>query len=147
MFFCYFIVISPWKRKGPSFEQTWVLIIQKCFVPSLVEISLVVLEKMIFKFRQCNFTISELSSLGKGRGTSFKKLESPPPKDALCQVWLKLAQWFLKRFFFNFVNVFHYFIIISPRKRAVPYIWTNLSPHHTKLVCAKFCWNWPSGYQ
>ena len=25
------------------------------------------------------------------------KLESPSPKDALCQVWLKLAQWFWKR--------------------------------------------------
>ena len=27
-------------------------------------------------------------------------------KDALCQVWLKLAQWFWRRRFFNFVNVF-----------------------------------------
>ena len=27
----------------------------------------------------------------------FNKLESPSPKDALCQVWLKLAQWFWKR--------------------------------------------------
>ena len=35
----------------------------------------------------------------------LKKLESPSPKDALCQVWLKLAQWFWRRFF-NFVNVF-----------------------------------------
>ena len=25
------------------------------------------------------------------------KLESPPLKDALCQVWLKLAQWFWRR--------------------------------------------------
>ena len=25
------------------------------------------------------------------------KLESPSSKDALCQVWLKLAQWFLRR--------------------------------------------------
>ena len=33
-------------------------------------------------------------------------LESPLPKDALCQVWLKLAQWFWRRRFFNFVNVF-----------------------------------------
>ena len=24
----------------------------------------------------------------------LKKLESTSPKDALCQVWLKLAQWF-----------------------------------------------------
>ena len=25
------------------------------------------------------------------------KIESPSPKDALCQVWLKLAQWFWRR--------------------------------------------------
>ena len=27
----------------------------------------------------------------------LNKLESPSPKDALCQVWLELAQWFLRR--------------------------------------------------
>ena len=27
----------------------------------------------------------------------LNKLESPSPKDALCQVWLKLAQWFWRR--------------------------------------------------
>ena len=68
------------------------------------------------------------------------KLESPSPKDALCQVWLKLAQWFwIRRFYFR------YFIIISPWKRVGPFIWTNLSPHHPKLLCAKFGWNWLSG--
>ena len=34
------------------------------------------------------------------------KLESPSPKDALCQVFLKLAQWFSRRSIYNFVNVF-----------------------------------------
>ena len=32
--------------------------------------------------------------LEKDRVLHLKKLESPSPKDALCQVWLKLAQWF-----------------------------------------------------
>ena len=36
----------------------------------------------------------------------LNKIESPSPKDALCQVWLKLAQWFWRRRFLNFVNVF-----------------------------------------
>ena len=27
----------------------------------------------------------------------LKKLESPSPRDTLCQVWLKLAQWFWRR--------------------------------------------------
>ena len=39
----------------------------------------------------------------------LKKLESPLTKDALCQVWLKLAQWFWSRRFLNFVKVFSLF--------------------------------------
>ena len=39
----------------------------------------------------------------------LNKLESPSPKDALCQVWLKLAQWFWTISFLNFVNVFSLF--------------------------------------
>ena len=39
----------------------------------------------------------------------LKKLESPSPKNALCQNWLKLAQWLWRREFFNFVNVFSSF--------------------------------------
>ena len=40
---------------------------------------------------------------------------------------------------------FCYFIIISPWKRAGPFIWINLNPLHPKMSCAKFDWNWPSG--
>ena len=45
----------------------------------------------------------------KGEALHLNKLESPSPKDALCQVWLKLALWFWRRRFFNFVNVFSLF--------------------------------------
>ena len=40
---------------------------------------------------------------------------------------------------------FHYFVFISPWKRAGPFIWTNLNPLHPRMLCAKFGWNWPSG--
>ena len=60
------------------------------------EICQVVLEK-VFKYFKYNFTILLLSPLGEGCGPSLNKLESPPPKDALCQVWMKLAQWFWRR--------------------------------------------------
>ena len=43
--------------------------------------------------------------LEKGVALHLNKLEYPSTKDALCQVWLKLAQWFWRRRFFNFVNV------------------------------------------
>ena len=39
----------------------------------------------------------------------LNKLESPSPEDALYQVWLKLACWFWRRRFLNFVNVFSLF--------------------------------------
>ena len=39
----------------------------------------------------------------------LNKLESPSPKDALWQVWLKMAKWFWRRRFLNFVNVFSLF--------------------------------------
>ena len=39
-------------------------------------------------------------------GSSLDKIESHSPKDTLCQVWLKLAQWFWRGRFFNFVKVF-----------------------------------------
>ena len=39
----------------------------------------------------------------------LNKLESLSLQDALCQVWLKLAQWFWRRRFLNFVNLFSLF--------------------------------------
>ena len=48
-YFRYFFLLFPLgKGWGPSFEQTWIHFIQECFVPSLVEIGIVVLEKKIF---------------------------------------------------------------------------------------------------
>ena len=44
MYCRYFVIISPWKRMGPSFEHTWIPFTQGCFEPSLVEIDPVVLE-------------------------------------------------------------------------------------------------------
>ena len=41
-----------------------------------------------------------------GGALHLNKLESPSPRDTLCQVWLKLAQWFLRRRFLKVVNLF-----------------------------------------
>ena len=40
---------------------------------------------------------------------------------------------------------FCYFIIISPWKRAEPFIWINLNPLNIRMLCGKFDWNWPCG--
>ena len=47
--------------------------------------------------------------LEMGGAFQLIKLESPLPKEALCQVWLKLAQWVWRRRYFYFFNVFSLF--------------------------------------
>ena len=44
MYFRYFVIISPWKRAGPSI---WIPFNQGCFVLSLVKIGQVFFEKNI----------------------------------------------------------------------------------------------------
>ena len=44
------LLSPPWKRTGPSFEQSWIPHTQECFVSSLVGIDPVVLERNIFNF-------------------------------------------------------------------------------------------------
>ena len=39
---------------------------------------------------------------------------------------------------------FRFFLIISPWKRAAPFIWTILYPLHPRMLCAKYL-NWSSG--
>ena len=41
--------------------------------------------------------------LEKSGALHLNKLESPSPRDTLCQVWLKLAQWFLRSCHFIFI--------------------------------------------
>ena len=51
----------------------------------------VFLEKKIFlNFVQVFSLFRNYPPLEKGRALDLNKLESPSPKDALCQVWLKL---------------------------------------------------------
>ena len=97
---CIFAIwlLSPLgKRRDTLFEQTWIIF---TFVPSLVEIGRVVLErKMFFNF------VNEFSLFGynmyllleKGVcGPSSEQTWIPPPpkkkpKNASCQGWLKLV--------------------------------------------------------
>ena len=66
--------VSPLgERPGPSFEQTWILNTQECFMPCWVGISPVVLEKKIFEICLCIFAIALLSPIGKLWGPSFEQ--------------------------------------------------------------------------
>ena len=93
MYFCFFFIIFPRKSPGPSFEQTLISFTQGCFVPSLVEIGPLVLD---FQNSFMYFRYFVIFSPWK-RAWPFIWTNSPSPKDALCQVWLKLTQGFRRR--------------------------------------------------
>ena len=57
--------------------------------------------------------------LEKGVALHLNKLESSSPKNALCHIWLKLALWFLRRWFFKFVNIFLLFPYYLPLEKGV----------------------------
>ena len=58
----------------------------------------------------------------KDRALHLNKLNSPSAKDDFCQVWLKLANWFWRKRYLKFVDVFCYFVIyMSLWKWAGPF--------------------------
>jgi hypothetical protein len=64
----------------------------------LIEIGLLVLEENFFFFKFNVFLLfCDYLPLEKGNSLHLKNLESPPPNNNLCQVWLKLAQLFWRR--------------------------------------------------
>ena len=66
----------------------------------------------------------------------MKKLESPSHKDALCQVWIKLALCFLRRGFFNFLNVFSLFLnYLLLEKGGTLHLNKFESPSHKDALC------------
>ena len=69
------------------------------------------------------------------------------PKDALCQVWLKLARWFWRRRFVNFVNVvslFRNYLPLEPCTTLYLNKLESLSPKNTLChVLLKLAqWSW-----
>ena len=91
-------------------------------------------------------------SLEKDGAFYLNKLESHLSKDALYQVWLKLANWFWRRFRisskigFFFVYEFPLFCYDFSLEKDGSFIWTNLNLLHPRMLCVKFCWKWPSGF-
>ena len=75
MYFCKFVIISPWKGQGPSFEQTWIPFTQEWFtcMPSLVEIG----EEDFFKFVNVFLQFCNHLPFEKSGAFYLHKLESP----------------------------------------------------------------------
>ena len=102
---------------------------------SLVEFGPVILERKILStFFRYFIIISPLNNH-----------KSPSPKDALCQVWLKLVELFWRRFL-NFVKEISVVRNYLPfKKRLVPFIQTNFIPLYRRMLGTYFGWHWPSG--
>ena len=143
MYFCYFLIIFPWKRSEPFI---WTNL--SCHHPSMICAkfdSNWFLRRRFLNFINVFSLFRNYLPLEKVGALCLYKFEYPSTNDTLCQVWLKLAQWFCRKgdFYISSMN-FHYFVIISPLKRTGPFIWTNLNPLHPMMHCARFCWNWSS---
>ena len=84
-----------------SFEQAWIPFIyirMLCGVSRLVEIGPVVLgRRRLLNYVHAYLLFRNYQLLEKVGSFILNKLESPTLQNALCQVWLKLALWFLKR--------------------------------------------------
>ena len=77
-----------------------------------------------------NKVMSLKSRMGLSETATF---ESPSLKDALFQVWFKLAQWFWRRRFFLNSQYFRFSVIYSPYKMVGLFIWINLNFLHPRI--------------
>ena len=121
-----------WELNWPFIAKTWVLFTLGCFVPSLIEIEPVVLEK-IFKFRQYVFTILLLSPFWKEDWNS----NSLHPR----MHWSRFG-WncpmFLKKMNFKVVNQYMYllFSYYLPFKKSVVLHLNKVEfPSHKDALC------------
>jgi hypothetical protein len=64
----------------------------------LIDFGLLVLVKILKKNLVYFYSFAIISPWRRAIPLPLNKIESLPSKDDLCQVWLKLAQWFWRRF-------------------------------------------------
>ena len=72
-YFRYFLIISPRKRAGPWFEQTWIPFTQGCIVSILVEFFFFNLKRRFFNFVNVLTLFHNYLPLEKGGAIHLKK--------------------------------------------------------------------------
>ena len=113
MYFCYLIIISPWEKVWPFIGRN----LNPLYPRPKIKISLFDVghrpsEKpasWVFLVAFCRILFFFFSDI----------FCFPSPKNALCQIWLKLGQWFWRRRFLNFVNIFSLFRYYLPLENNV----------------------------
>ena len=90
-------------------------------MPGLVKFGEYVLKKKIFKIRQCIFAFSFYLPWKRMVPFIWTNL-NPHQPSITCQVWLKLAQWSWRRWFFNF-NIFSLlpYPLLLEKDNALPF--------------------------
>ena len=89
-----------------------------------------------FLVHQCISLFGFYLPLAMGVALDSKKHEFLSPKDALCQIWLKLALWFLRRRIIKLVNVFLLFLYYLPLEKDVVLHFNKLeSPSPKDALC------------
>ena len=139
-------LVSLWELNGSSFEYK---IESNSPKDALCQVWLK-LAQWFWRRRFLNFAnvfslFYNYLPLEKIRALHLNKLESPLPKDALCQVWMQLAQSFWRRRFLNFFNVFSLFRNYLPLEEGRALHLNKTNPLHPRMLCAKLGWNWLSG--
>ena len=118
----------------------------RMLVRRLIEIGSVVLEKRNFLISSMYFRYFVIISPWK-RAEAFiwTNLNPLQPMIHCAKFGWKWPGGFGGEDFLISSMYFRYFVIISPWKRAGPFIWINLNLLHPKMLRAKTGWNWPSG--
>ena len=97
MYLSFFVIISPCKRAGTfiwtNLNPLHLRILCATFRPNWLSCS----GEEVRNFLNVFSLFRNYLPFEMGGPFIWEKIESPSPKDALCQIWLKLAQWFWRR--------------------------------------------------
>ena len=62
-----------------------------------------------------------------------------------CQIWMKLAQLFLRKSVLHLYNVFWFFCNYLHLKKGMILHLNKLESPSPRILCTRFGWNWPNG--
>ena len=137
MYFFYFVIISPWKGAGSFIWTNLNPLHPRMLCAKFGWNWPCGSGEEDFLISSMYFLITTLH-LEKGRALHFNKLESSSPKNALCQVWLKLAQWFKILKFFQYILVIFNYL---PVEKGGALHLNKLDYSSPKDALCKFGWN------